>query len=429
MPTLPSTLPRYASGATGDAIFEPPDQKKTDGWVFNEPVGHDVWNWILKYTYQWILFFSETVGSYTDLQTAVEARAEGDTFLLDEHDADKVPGSTKTTTVIGAAVVSVAATGKSVLFATATAGYARGRNTTTAVATYTPSNAGTVSRIFTNGEIVVLKYGNYIEAYTHDTGASLWSYNHGAAVHDVAIDSTQAYLCGEEGTGSFHVRAISILTGAAAWGYRHSAGVGHSVRSICTTGQQVIFSGSASSYLSGASLRSITASAGHDFDAEGTGVADTTTYLAWNVVQPTITGGSGMLQTDGIALYAAYYSAAAKQVEIRSLVNGVVVADLDLVSRGVVTNGIVVDHDGLFIVSDAGSAPTVVIERLDKRTLARVWRRVQTVERVVTDGAALFGFSSTNLYRNYRGNRARIWRRASPDDYAAPYRRLAYAAD
>ncbi len=425
MPTFP-TLPRFASGATGANLDEPPDQKKTSGWAFGEPAPYNVFNWLHRRTYECLLYLMNTVRTYNDLGEAAETAAVGDTFIVDEDDKDQNPGSQAWTVAAGATVVSVAVSGQHVLWATAAAGTAKERDGTTAIATFARTNAGNIVRIVTNGTQVAMAYGQFVECYTLATGASLWSYDHGAAVRDVAIDGVRVYLAGVIGTGSFHVRALAISNGAALWSYKHSNTGASEVRSICTTGRQVIFIGDVSSYTSGATLRSVLAANGNDFDAETGGTADSSDYLAWNAVTD-VAAQSGLLATDGASVYVGFLTASAKQLEVRGLVDGAVRADIAMTGRSVEAGGIAVDGDLVIVGTSAGGAPTGTVEALDKKTLSRVWRRVQAgAGRVASDGCAVFCAETTNAKRIYRGNRPRIFQRVSPASLYRPYRLLLY---
>jgi len=104
--------------------------------------------------------------------------------------------------------------------------------------TLTTSTSAPVA-VKADGRYIVIAYGQKVECFDHDTLESLWVYDHGGTVSDLALGLDEVYLCGLVGTGTKYVRAITLSTGLVLWSYNHGA----AVYAITTDGVQVYIGG------------------------------------------------------------------------------------------------------------------------------------------------------------------------------------------
>lgn len=414
----PVQLPVWAT--SGTTTPEPSAQRQATGWEFRQSPPFNFFNWWMNRVYQWILHFSRSCARFDTLEDAVAGLTPGQTGIVHEYDLDQAPGTVNVPVDTGANVISLDVSGTAVVYAEVGAGNivsVSRADLTTVLATYVKSNVGANLIVRTDGRRTVLAYGNFVELFDAVTGASLWDYDHGAAVSDVCMDGVNVYYVGNT-SGGIEARALSMATGASVWAYAHGA----NLNTCACNGNQVFIAGSASPSPSGATIRALQALNGRDAANEG-GTGPCLTGVAWDDVQPVVQASGELLATDGRFLYCAYSAAAPAQVEVRGCYDGEIVVSKALPST---LSSICVDHEFVFCCSTT----TFQTWALDKRTLAMAWQWLHTADifSAATDGAAAFAASTTasgiSLARLFRGNRATLWQRVDPADRHLPYRQL-----
>lgn len=445
MPTPLSLMLSWCTAPADPAdIADPGATLKASGWDpgVSVPQGEHL-NWLFWACGQ--LANASGAMRYTDLQVAIldwtelAGTAIEGTFLVDEHDGANAPGTIHTDTDTGQGVTSVSAAGTLVAYCEdgQLLGYAVRRDTTTAVAQYDLTGAATfdaLSRIVTDGKYTAVSYGNFVEVFNALTGVSIYQHDHGAQVYDIAMDGTRLYYVGALGVGGTtddaQACALTLAAGALVWRYRHGAGAGHALYAVASNGRQVFVAGQASDYGSGATIRALDALTGNDATGEGGYTAADTLGLAWDDIQATTSPAYGMtLTTDGASLWCAYGSTAARQIERRGCVDGLVLADAEI--AGVNVTCIAVDQRYLLVAHDGADA----VIAFDKQTLSRSWRWLDPagagVNAVTSDGCAVFVGCDTaarRLARLYRGNQPTIYRRVNVANNHLPYRLQAVPA-
>lgn len=420
----PTEVPTWATSGSAD-VDEPSAQRKALGWIAGQPPPAGQFNWWMNLVGSWLTWLAGVPALYDDPADAYDAMEDGEVALVWQKEQGR-PGADNTAFNLGFATISdLDVDGRRLYYCTASLGYRRLRTSAAGAAevTYTPTNAGTVLSIATNGLIVVLAYGNYVEAFTASTGASLWVYDHAAAVRDVCLDLLRVYACGEPDGGGHEVVALNITDGSVLASYDHNG----SCYAICTDGKSVVVAGAASGHASGASLRRLTISLA-DATNEGGTSADTT-GVAWNQVQLVAQDRQHTLATDGTRLFCGYGTGGpANSVEVRSLITGVSYV-ARMMTAGDLCRSISCDQDQVFagIESAAGDG---IVYGFDKNTL---WPTLRTTTRVadpvlavVSDGASLwYGVQTAAtyaLYKTYRGRDCpRPWRRMDHDSGAEPF--------
>ncbi len=434
-------------GATATALGQahapsrPDDSQIGNGYPGGFPPPAEEFNW-LAYM---IGLTSKKLGGYDTLEDAVDGLSVGDVAWVNEYDGDQEPGSSAVSVLTGAVVLaSVDVTGDSVIYADQTndIAYAVQRDDlTTSVATYTPSNAGNLVKAISDGTTTVLAYGDYIEAFDHDTGSVLWEYDYTGPVADIAMDGTNVYLVGAVATKQ--CEAIPIAGAGPktpTWSYDHGT---NALRSVATNGRQVFVGGVASAFASLANARAIWAADGTDAANEGgNGIA--ADRDVWDVVlveDP----GDNVIATDGDVVVFGYSLSAAHQVEIRSCATGTdVTADPTKIKviSGYYVVWLAVDQDRIYAACRdvTGSPEDGFVVAMGKHDLAEHWRWNQPdavndngVFSVASDGAAVFATkddaSGANLVRIVRGNRLNAWRRVDDGDRYLPMRQQIVPSD
>ena len=408
----------HAPSRPGDAVIG-------NGYPDGFPLPADQFNWV---AYMVGLAWAR-VHAYATLEDAVDGMTVGDMAWVDEHDLHQEPGGTHTGVVLAGTHISVDCTGDSVVHAKSTAPqtvYVKSRDLVTTIATITPSNAGTLVRAVSDGVIVVAIYGTWVEAFNHNTGASIWSFNHGANLLDVAIDATNAYIVGVA-AGGFELHAIALTSvGAAAptWSYNHNG----TLASVATNGRQVFVAGAASGHASLANARAIRASDGADLANEG-GLGAAGTRSVWDKVLIQSIGTGQRIATDGDIVVYGFSTGVAHQVEVRGCATGDdLSADLSKIKALAGTYSVAsvaIDQDRIYIATDDGGVPSEgYVRAYDKRTLADHWTwndpdgvANNLCRSVCSDGTAVFATkyeAGDTMARIYRGNRPGPWRRVTP---------------
>jgi len=416
MPTKPSLLFRWAYGG-GASVSQPPEPSRSSGFPSTIPLLAAWLNWCFNTVGEWIAYFEGRVEQYDTLEELVAAVTVGDSAELVEYDFGSLPGTSLATIAAGAAVVDIACDGRYVYVATATTLKRYNRTGGTLVTTYTKTNAGNIVRVVTNGDAVAIAYSTYVECF-NAAGTSRWVIDHGATVHDVAIDSARVYMAGARDGSNRGVRGLALATGVTNWSYVHDTIGTAALFSIATDGRVVYVAGAATGNASLANLRALNASDGRDATGE-TGPADTA-GLSWNAVSATAVSTTGVLAVDDTRLYIGYQSAST--IEARSKLTGAVLSTVTPPSS-IAARRLSVDQDMLIV---GGGVTGDAALALSKADLSTMWRFVSVGGAyVATDGAALFAATSSTVHRVARGNRSSRWVRVDPADDGLPYRWLA----
>jgi hypothetical protein len=407
----PATLPTHDTNGT--LLTTPPAGILADGYQPLDKPSAGWFNWLFYWVCQWLAWLDIRTSTYTLLETMVAGTAIGETAELAEADATSLPGSSISNYAAGGAVLSLAADGLYVYVARAAVVTRYTRAGASTGVTYTPTNAGTVVRVVCNGEVVVVAYGNYVEAF-EITGASRWVVNHGAQVRDVCLTATFAYMVGAI-SANIHVRALGIATGALSWSYRHSAA--GTVWSVASDGRSVFIASTASSYPTGANMRALNASNGRDAAADPPAAVADADGLAWDRVSATDVTSGACLAVDDERLYVGYQTAVT--VEARAKLTGEILATVT--PPAIVVVGLAIDQDFLVVGGSANQS-----FGLAKKDLSTAWRYNGTGAAIVTsDGAAAWIAYGSTVYRVARGNRTGRWLRVAPSGVGHPYRWLA----
>ena len=415
MPKPSTSYPTWATDGAAD-IDTPPTQEQDLGWVFEDipPAGYFNWKWNLDG--QWLTWLATALPVVDTLEDGVdELTVAPKLAIIDENDRDKIPGNTNGDGgTVATNVADVCATGDGVIYAhTAGADPLRlvsRADMGTVIRSFTKTGAASaVNRIVTDGIRVYACYGQIVEAWTIATGASVWTYDHGASVLDLAVYDGRLFLVGLTGTGTKHARALLAATGTIEWSYQHSA-AGQLSSCVAVHGRLIV-GGDASSFASGAHLRALQYATGNDATNEG-GTAADTTGVAWNVVLGGVVA-TRMLATDGRKFYLSVFGTSV--LGVYGIADGAG-PQVSKTITGVTFAAIACDHEYAYVVGeDAG--PDGWCYCLDGATLAARWRYYadnDNVRSVSSDGAAVFvGLQATALdpvIRLVRGNTPGIFR-------------------
>ena len=385
----------WADDAAAD-VSEPSASRKALGYVGGmvPPAGQH--NWLFQKFWEWFAWLSDSPVVYPTLQAAALDTEAGDICVVDEKSDQSAgtldAGYASNGKAAGTDLIDIAVSATHVFYAELATTHRGALRSAPGTATLSlvQTNAGTVRRIVTDGAIVLICYGNYVEAYTATTGASLWAYNHGAAVNDACFGASGiVFICGALGTGNVHARTISRTLGTASANYRHSNAAG-TLEACCYANDGYYIAGAVSDYASLASLRCLTTGL-LAATAEGPGVADLA-GRAWNVatVAPDTVTRNGALTTDGRLLYVGYATAAAVQAEARNLVTGAAAGTIDLGAHTV--NSIDVDHRWLVVGTiDTGDANRAHVYGIDPQTMQLAWHYRYGTATTALNGVVIDG--------------------------------------
>lgn len=317
MATRPTILPTWATSGSAEVITPAP-AKRVAGFISGEVIVTEFVNWLFYYLWTWISYL-DAGAPYTSLTTAFDTLAAGSVASVYEDDS-------QTTTVYsastGAQVGGLATDGRYIVWATA-AGHplVQSRDTPgTTIRTLTRSGAGTNHAITMAGDLCAVAYANAVELFRVSTGASLWVYDHGAQVNDVAIYDTSVYLCGVA-SGGVTLRQIAQNTGFALVNYNHGATM------------QSVWADQGGVYAGGA------VSGGFHLRAFSSALA-----VVWSVALPASIDTPGCIRGDDVRLYVASYTGDVYRVE---RADGSVLSTFT-VPVGWATVGLDVDHGGVW---------------------------------------------------------------------------------
>ena len=428
MTTRPTDTPEWATTGT---VTEPAAAKQAAGWLFQDRPPFDWVNWAWSRFSLWASHVASTSSKVSvEGAFAVPATAPlafGDSFIADENDLDAGAGEVAVadivTPVIGATSRTVAAIGREVLYCNGTTGVttAHPRTGGAVIRTYTPATAGVSVMVADDDVVVVWRItggGGELECFDRATGASLFTFAHGAALLGVALGIDRVYLCGANPGAGEYVRALSISgAGAVVWDFDHGA----QVEALAVYGSYVYLHGAASIHATTATMRAIQASNGFGATAEG-GLGASTLPGVWDQVTAGTPGTRFGLATDGRILATIN----GNDLVTRGCANGVAAVTLTGALPGS-GKGVLLDDE--FVYGFDSTFDLMAYSRMDN--LAAAWRYVPpsgVFSGLSSDGGAVFVANSTAspeaTPRLRRGNRPRLWWRVDPATYAgSPYRR------
>lgn len=409
----PATVPTHDTNGT--LLTTPPSGILSDGYEPLDKPAAGWFNWLFYWVCQWVAYLQNTYPTFTTIESAYAALAAGERGIVFENDRAEslATGSVGTGGTALAVVTALATSGTHVYYAHGAANPVRVTRATlgTVVTTYTRTNAGSVLRLLfvkdDSVEYIVAAYGQYVEAWNAETGTSLWVYDHGATVRDLAYQDNRLCLVGDAGTGTKHARALVISSGAVSWSYNHGA----NLLSVAAVSSAFVVAGVATGSASLANMRALAYSTGNDAANEG-GTAADTTGVAWDVVQTNVPT-SRTLAGDRTGLW--WLDAAGKILYAVDVTTGATLGSYAL-SAALTPYELSIDQELALIGADAGGGVGYALV-VDKRSMQPRFRyRVSTgaVQRVISDGAALFlgqlaVSSGGGLRRIYRGNRPTVF--------------------
>lgn len=438
MTDRPADVTEWASSGSTTA---PSSTRTANGWVGGDVPPAEQVNYLYNLWSSWLVYLAGA-GRHTALGDAATELDVGETAIVDEYDGNSRPGSSIANGASGVSSqpIFMLSTGRYLIVAqTATIGtilvaYNRDDITASPTTISTSYAIAAITALASNGDQLVVAAGDEIEAFTVGTWASLWTYDHGAQVADVAIDGTRVYLGGASGTGSRRVRAIGISDGVADWSIDHGADVTH----VEVTQGRCIIAGAPSSYASNSNLRAIDKETGNDATGECAGASTDTTGLAWNRL---ISNDVTAMATDGLRLYVGYDSTIAPAtVEARDLHRGALLHSVQLNSTAYVYS-LDADHELLVVGTHedpSGTPDTGYVWALRKGDLAEAWQfrnfdsTHKAVWSVACDGTGVFAcldHSGSPVQRLARGNRPTLFRRVAATDDGRGYGRLIIAQE
>lgn len=386
---LPTDTPNWANAAAADDVATPPDASRAAGWPFGLPPPHEWVNWFWQLTSQWLTHIAGGghPGTQDWLDEAYDAVDDGELVWVWRPNAG-AGGSVYEATNPSADLVDADTDGVHLLYATAATAYLRPRRGGSNLATYNPSDSGTLRSVATDGQTVALAYGDHVEAYDMD-GTSRWSVDTGAAVHDVAVYEGNVYACGVNGA-----RALATDDGTEEWVYDH----GGTLYALAAGADRVFVAGDASGHASGATLRAIRSFNGADAAGEG-GTSTDTQGLAWDQVQTTPQSEPHTLATDGLRLICGYPVAATNELEVRSAGDGSISVSRSL-GEGV--HAVAADQ-GLLLAGVETSGGDGYTLGLDRSNLGTLWRTIthsgSVPTAVCSDGQDVFYTTSGGTER------------------------------
>jgi hypothetical protein len=384
----PTQLPEWATGAGAD-VSEPNAARKALGWVAGlvPPAGHQ--NWWQNLVYDWLAWLETAPIVYTSQEEAIAGTESGDVVVVDEVsesageeiDTIATPGQGA-----GTDVVDVCCDGARIVYVEAGGTVARGAlrdAPDTPTITYTKTNAGVAVRIVSDGDRVLLCYGNYLECFNAATGASVWVYDHTAPVRDACFWLDRVYLTGDRTAGNVTTRYVSRAAGGGAVSIDHGA----NTVAICAANSRVFIAGSGSVHPTGATVRAL------DIDTLGDetgecGVLDASGH-SWNSIQVPVQARPGTLASDGRYLYCGYPEGGVYTVDARDLTDGTLLEGKLLTNHRTVR--LALDREYLIVGTiDTGFANRGWVHGYTPRLGARAWNNrdsAKQLEGVSTDGS------------------------------------------
>lgn len=424
--TPPETTPEWASSGSAE-IATPNLVVRQHGWTHQIPPAVQWVNWWFNLVWQWITYLSGRTKVYATLEDATEDLESGDVCIVDEH----VPGTaedlatlrvgtpvwSKTRTEIGTSVDDVAVDGRYVYVLRGTTVKVLARADGSTVRTDTLTSTGTAVRIVCDGVYYVVAIGNKVECRAAATGTSVFVYDHGAVVNDVALVGLGLIvMVGEAGTDTYHARGLDPLeddAGRVIWNRKHSNTGGHALYAVSGWGNRVVVAGDGASYIGAATTRCLNAADGNDDTTDGGSSVDAY-WLTWHNATATVED-AGVIAVDESAVYIGGSDGT---LTMLSLEDGSTVTTWTLPEP---IRRVAVDHRFVYAGCNDNSGTLATVLAISKRTLARAWRAELTSKHVTglaADGAGLFQGMSAST-----GSEP-VMRRLALTTYPTTFRRI-----
>lgn len=438
-PTRPTDKPAW--GASAVEIATPPSVFAAIGWITQIKPLANFMNFIYKNVSDWIEHISTTSSFFFSVDDAITGLTVDQFAHVLEDDQVSGPGVVLVTKTMATSTVSphIDSSGDFVLIINQDAANPAGilvnrdldeaQAAGTPIATYTLANLAAsfdVTFAITDGVTTIIGYTDgagqsYVEAFNALTGTQLWEIDFGTTFvidgcfFGTSIAVLHSYNAAATGdlTAERTIHAFNSA-GAGLWSYKHGTTV-DTGGGICSDGIRLYVAPSvASTFASAATLRSLRASDGADFDNESGSTLVDPTGRAWNSTAPT-SPAAAALETDG----ARVYKIRSTDVEAFAAGDGALLwteggglsltVDQDYVIHGTGTSGEVLARDpctGAVLWSSTGGPAAVVLD-------------------IVSDGNRLWlTANDTEVQAVSRGNSAHLFRRIDTTVTAAPYRRL-----
>lgn len=376
MAATPPVDPWAATAVLTD-VAQPPTQLQNSGWKVEDIPTHQHFNYL----------FRHRTPHFGRLEDAAAQLVPGQMGVVDEALYGQ-PGTIESEAGT-TALLAVACTGREVITSDGVTAKRFDRSDlSTVLTTYTPTNAGSIADIATNGTTVVLAYGNFVEAYDL-AGVSLWVHNQTAIVRGIAVSNDVVLVVGDaDGTGHEAVGLnLTSTPGSIKWQYNHNG----DLFSCATNGLQAFIAGAASGHASLATHRSIDLQTGNDAANEG-GTAALGQDWAWDRAGNPVTLLNA-LAIDEKYLYSLDDPGAGMTLARRPIGEGGAGINVVL-PTGAQADAIAVDQDYVY-VSYALAAPGSYLKAFSKVDLGRIWtnpRQTATMPRckVAIDGGAVW---------------------------------------
>lgn len=394
MASRPSSTPPSWATAGSAEVTPPNPAQRAAGFVSGTVVVTGFVNWLFAQVWAWIAYLDALGTPYTSLTTAWDALVAGQAATVFEDDSG-APTTYSAST--GAQVGCLATDGRYLVWAAATGNpVVASRDTPgTTIRTLTRTSTGANRAVVIVGDLVLLAYGQRAELFRLSTGASLWVYDHGAAVNDVAIYDLSAYLVGASGTGTITAREIALVNGVQLSSYNHGAAL-HSVWADAGGIYIGGLAGTGGAHLRGFALGSISSP-------------------AWSTILTAALGDSGLIRGDDLRLVAGVDDGTVSLIDRG---DGTVVTSR-LITGGYgapAVRGLDIDHGGIYVSTWDSAGTASVISRLDK-ALNLAWTATggsETAAGIVSDGGRLWTWgtptgSNPGLRSHRRQNRPGTW--------------------
>ncbi len=308
----PTDYPDWASTAPAASIVEPPTSNQQLGFIFDEIPTWQLLNWFWNRVASWVKHLAHSVSQLPDTAAMWAVTVAGGGALLEEQDTALISGprgrlgqSYTSLALVSTRLFRVSSSGRSV---------ADGRQLTdssgdmslrwlpaddlaaTPTVVFTNTGLGlTTVRLLNDGVQIVAAFGTWLYLFDHETGATVWSVNHGAIINDIAWTHDRVYIVSSK--AATQLTYYSRSAGAAGWSYDHNA----ELFNVVAYGLRVYVHGAVSGHASAATMRAVTFT-GSDAAGEG-GLGTSTSTGIWDTTSVTGVSTSG-LRTDGAMLFA-----------------------------------------------------------------------------------------------------------------------------
>jgi len=334
----PTPLPTWATSPVAE-VTTPNDAQRIAGFITGQIIVTGFVNYLIKSLCTWIAYLDSVSTPYLSLTTAFDSLSAGGSATVYEDDSQS---STTYSASTGTQVAALGTDGRYLVWATLSADpavYSRDIPGT-AIRTLSRASTGTNRAITVVGDLCAVAYGTRVDLFRVSTGARVWSYDHGAAVYDVAIYDTSLYLVGVASTG-VTLRQIILSLGTLTATYNHGA----TLYSVWVDAGGVYVAGAVSG---GVHMRAFPLSV---------------TSPVWSVALPAAVTAGGMIRGDDVRLYAAA-SSGADLYHIERSDGSVLTTFASPVGWEI--RGIDIDHGAVWCVMNETATGTGRVYRLSK---------------------------------------------------------------